>query len=55
MKFGVVISRADELLADKFDLQIDILFRDEDTEFVWKEDYIMVGIIILLMERYLNK
>ena len=48
MKFGVVISRADELLADKFDLQIDILFREEDTEFFWTEDYIMVGIIIFV-------
>jgi hypothetical protein len=44
MKLGVVVSRADELLEDKYDLQLDILFREEDMQFVWDDGYIMVSI-----------
>ena len=53
MKFGTVFDRPFSLLEKTYDLQIDVLFRLEDAEFEWPEEYIMVININITINRIL--
>ncbi|CAG8518315.1 8660_t:CDS:10 [Diversispora eburnea] len=52
VKFATVISRHESLLEKKWDLQIDVLFRPEDVEFVLPGGYIMVEATSSYFEAY---
>ncbi|RHZ60861.1 hypothetical protein Glove_350g174 [Diversispora epigaea] len=52
VKFATVVSRHESLLEKSWDLQIDVLFRPEDAEFVLPEGYIMVEATSSYFEAY---
>ncbi|KAG9285408.1 hypothetical protein G9A89_010883 [Geosiphon pyriformis] len=52
MIIGTVVNRPLIQLDKKFDLQIDVLLRNEDVEFVWGEGYIMIEATSSYFEAY---
>ncbi|CAJ0761819.1 6444_t:CDS:10 [Entrophospora sp. SA101] len=52
IKLATVVNRSLEYLKKPHDLQIDVLFRSEDVDFVWDENYTMVESTTSYFEAY---